>query len=768
MSADVHTHGSSSADGHHLTLDAGPACTLLLHLDASVYPVERHCRYARPADGPLRLFSALTWHEEEPGLRVGPWPGWRGIPDMPDIHVLCEDREIHGRWVFFGDEIHMRRLHVAFELPAHSGITVALRCTDARLQYISHEFLAGARPAARPVPLVHPAHGRHPRLLTGERDLEEMRVRARGGHPSWTRLCAVAAAPGGFRETAQAKIPAGSESASLEDQALIAACIAAVQPGDEEIRRAHESFRACLEQSADPGFGPLGIDTQLGEYLAVLCTAFDLLHGTYTETERTAIHASLARLAEACAAFLTPGRRDYAQAHYLGCGLGLLAYCALDDGADPRVERWGAEVHGAFREVLSMLPDDGSHPHGINLWIYEYGFLFRWLEMLRHTFGLDYWEMSGHWERASRFRGDCTSSAARRGITFGDTQFRTGGDAWMHYLVARRTGSADAAALADRLEPLPVEGVDFRCAPLRRRVYEFLYAADVGPDTAHGKISDDAVLYSDLGQAVLRSADVTLVARCGAPLGRSRRAAGEAGGYGHSDPCNGSILLERAGVLVLAGPGPVYRRDTALQNLYTVDGRGQLGDGMVWAPDCTPDRHIPDNPVLYSRGDVSCLAMQFGCAYLDDLGVTSCTRALALFPDGALLVVDRISLAETRSVQWNLHTQALLESRGFAPCLTFAVKAGGADGRLQILPGAPFSWTQSDCEFVPAYPHDGTRDTHLRLSFDGAKGTVVWTLAFGRDDELRAAQHGPRVARLSLGPASLLFDFSTNLFEPAP
>ena len=43
--------------------------------------LEKHCRYARIKDqaGPP-TFLNTEYAISPPGLRVGPWPGWRGIP----------------------------------------------------------------------------------------------------------------------------------------------------------------------------------------------------------------------------------------------------------------------------------------------------------------------------------------------------------------------------------------------------------------------------------------------------------------------------------------------------------------------------------------------------------------------------------------------------------------------------------------------------------------------------------------------------------------
>jgi hypothetical protein len=65
---------------------------------------------------------------------------------------------------------------------------------------------------------------------------------------------------------------------------------------------------------------------------------------------------------------------------------------------------WAAELRGAFARVLAMLPAAGFFPHGINLWIYEHGFLHRWLELFRQCTGEDLWNTTPYFAAAARFR----------------------------------------------------------------------------------------------------------------------------------------------------------------------------------------------------------------------------------------------------------------------------------------------------------------------------------------------------------------------------
>lgn len=532
--------------------------------------------------------------------------------------------------------------------------------------------------------------------------------------------------------------------ARLEDRVLITAFEALHTPDDPAtIRLALDTFAEACHLREHPDEAPLSIDTQCGEFLFVLCLAFDWLHASMTDDERAAAHDALADIARITRRHLDPSRRDYAQAHWLGAGLGLLAWTLVidDDDDNDDTRAWRAELHGAYRHVVTMLPDDGFFPHGINLWIYEYGFHFRWLELLRHCCGVDLWHVTPHWRAAARFRIASTSHDLLHGVTFGDPQFRIGGDAWLFDLAARRTGDAQLAAFADAIRDLPVEGVDYRHAPPRRRVYESLWR-----DTQlHAFTFTNGIeRFDDGGHVCIRRGALLIVARSGAPIGRARRAAGEWGGYGHADPCNGGFLVWWRDRFVVAGPGPVYRRDTSLQNLLTIDDRGQLGDGCVWLPDVFPDESIPDPPVITEDATGIMLAFDLTRAYLAHLGVQRCTRRLHIAPDNVLTGHDHISLTRESRFAWRLHTRMPIDLRDAdagrcvlqvddRPCGIALTASAGADTPTSASVAVPL--TAEATAYIPAYPHDGKADTAIVARITARSVTFDWSVELPRDAE---------------------------------
>ncbi|MDW7680712.1 MAG: heparinase II/III family protein, partial [bacterium] len=420
----------------------------------------------------------------------------------------------------------------------------------------------------------------------------------------------------------------------------------------------------------------------------------------------------------------------YCQAHFLGCSHGLLAFSCLFWEKHSRAAEWAGYLRGVFEIVMKMLPTDGFYPHGINLWIYEHSFLSRYLELFRCCFGLNDWNTIRYWRNASRFRQASLSPDGMSAITFGDPQYRVGGDAWIHYLIASRLNDSSAQYLAEQLATQPVVGVDFRNAPARRRVWEFLF---FNADIPARRNEQERIFFVDGGQLFLRQTDqsppMLITARAGYPLGMQRYQQGEWSGYGHSDPCNGAFLVYRGNSFIFCGPGPVYRRDTALHNTITFDDFGQIGDGMVWAPEFIPENKFASISHIEDQNAQS-LKMDLTPCYLTFLGVQKLIRRFILIPPSMALIDDRIELNELRQAQWNLHTYATINNEMHDDRLSFRFTERDQQARLIVLLPENQVWTSGLTEFVPAYPHSGQRDHYMRLVQQCKSGHFLTLLVF--------------------------------------
>ncbi|MBN1541248.1 heparinase II/III family protein [candidate division KSB1 bacterium] len=715
-----------------------------LHLFFSCrdYPLERHCCYMRPIDpaaapdGPRR-FDEMQFSLQPSGRRVGPWPGWREVPPMPAVVVTTETETVRALYNFYGDETASGQVRaIALVNIGESTQPVHLKWNDARLCPFRLEIIPDARKRACAEALqpLSDRLSRYPRLLFTWDELVEMqndqRDQRRAIQDKMRLLLQNWDLPD--RISAQSKLLPGPERLRDFDRLLLPAFMALLDADADLRRRAMEQLLHTLDLCLSPDYEPMAIDTQSGECLFSLSLAVDWLWPFLSTEWQEMVRDRMFAVADRVWAHIGTEREDYAQAHFLGAGHGLLAFCFLFWETHPRAAEWAAWIHGAFLRALDMLPPDGFYPHGINLWIYEHAFFMRLLELFRGCAGRDYWRATLYWQNASRFRAATISDDGQWGVTFGDPQYRVGGDAWMHLLIAARLDLPAARQTAERLIDGDPAGVDFRNAPARRRIWEFLYFS---PLETNGSNRLPAVeVFPDGGQIFWRSGSYLVTLRAGAPLGIHRHRAGEWSGYGHSDPGHGGFLVADDQGLLVCGPGPVYRRDTALHNTLTFDGRGQIGDSMVWASEFTPaDRFA--RLVDHGRIESGFWAdMDLMPAYLDFLRVRQLRRKVIWIPPGLLITCDRIRCDRQQEIQWNLHAYHPWQW-GDAKDENKEAISGPPHRRLFVLCLTP---RLSDrrygiSDFVPAYPHAGERDYFLQWSVAANQTIFINAVVFAGD-----------------------------------
>jgi hypothetical protein len=672
---------------------------------------------------------------------------------MPAVSVEIAGESMPVRFQFWGDELTCRRIRGIVHIPMTGVMDWKVVSTDERLVLSGVEFFPPPASAVEPIKtsLREELVDASPRLLVVESELPGLRLRMETTHRHiWSRIEDLFAAwdlP--QKKSPESKAVEGPERLFGEDRAVIAAFRGLLEPTADNVDFARKAFFDYVRETEREDFEPTRIDTQCGEVLFTLCICYEWLYKYLDSSERERARRRLWEVADVCWGHLGYERRDYAQAHFLGCGLGLLAFSFLFWESHPRAEEWASYLRGTLQRVMAMLPADGFYPHGINLWIYEYGFLLRWLELFRVCIGEDLWRASEHWKSASLFRACATSPDFLYGVTMGDPQYRVGGDSWCHYLIAARTGSAEAQWLAEQLADGPHAGVDYRHIPPRRRVFEFLFCDPVqrGHDAATAsrpvgnQIESTVRIFEDGGQLYVRTrtddgSESLFTFRSGPPIGQQRRRGGEPGAYGHSDPANGSFLLFHQNEFLVSGPGPTYRRDTALHNTITFDGQGQIGDSTVWLPDFFPPDVIPPCTEVRTDGRTALLFADLAPSYLPHLGVETCTRSMLVDLGSAIVGVDTVVCSSLRAIEWNLHTRQEIEALP-----------------LHILLPEHCSWKTELTKFVPAYPNDGTRDTALRLAVHGRSVQWVWVIGMmqGCRPELARNEEGLVISGLPGG-----------------
>jgi len=762
--------------------------TMHVLFDGADYPFERHCRYMRqPDETTPYTFPNMVFAEKPPGIRVGPWPGWRGIPEMPEVTVEAAGKSSPIRLQFWGDELSCRHIRGVVEIDIGGDSACTVASADERLIPVSAELFPSIPFDVEPIQtsLREGLAGTYPRLLMTKGELSALRDRKYTTHRHvWSRIEELFDSwnlpPA---KTPESKAVEGPERLFGEDRTVLAAFRALLEPTDTHIEFARRSFFEYIELTDRDDFEPLRIDTQSGETLFTLCICYDWLYECLSVKERDRARERLWQVADICWGHLGYERHDYAQAHFLGCGLGILAFSYLFWESHPRAKEWASYLRGTFQRVIEMLPEDGFYPHGINLWIYEYGFLLRWLELFRVCGGEDLWSVTDHWKNASLFRLCATSPDFLYGVTIGDPQYRVGGDAWCHYLIAARTGSEEAQWLAEQLADGPHAGVDFRHIPPRRRVWEYLFYDPLidssaspleGSHAKRGEVSHSLGAlqtspkrkhtthnFPDGGQVFIRThregSETLFTFRSGPPIGHRRRQAGEPGAYGHSDPANGSFLLFRDNAFLATGSGPTYRRDTSLHNTITIDGKGQIGDSCVWLPDFFPQEVIPACTEVKTDGSATLLFADLTPAYLPHLGVEVCTRSM-LIDAHAIVGLDVVQCASCSSIEWNLHTWASVQEVVEMGRCTFRIGDGANTIELHVLSPKDYFWHSGLTEGVPAYPNDGTRDTRLRFSMSESRVQWAWCILMADNLKPELLRDGEEIAIQGLSGGTIRFD----------
>lgn len=709
-----------------LSRDIDAPCIVSIECDAGFYPLEKHFRYARHegGNGPY-TFSHFGFCSSPPGILVGPWPGWRDIEQMPRVSISFAEKQIPGQYQFYGDELVTRVLNLTFRVSEMCDLKPVLHISDHRIRPAKCTIRRVPDNCSIPiaVSLIEEMQGMHPRLFITPTTIDIFRNRAltshRELHNRIVELLDNWELPPD--KTPESKLPAGPERLFAEDRVVLSALQTLLFPSEQHLERAIDALLDYVTLTQRDDYEPLRIDTQSGEVLFTLCIGYDWLHRDLNDHQRSIVESRLNEVAQVCLNHLPETRTDYAQAHFLGCGLGLLAYAFLlweDDAMAPNL---AARMRGALERVINLLPDDGFFPHGINLWSYEHGFLFRWLELFRCCTGENLWEGFRYWKNASRFSASVTSSDWTTAITLGDPQYRVGGDSWCHDLIAARTKSRQAQSLANALRDLPVDGVDYRNAPARRRVWEFLFH---DPVIESLEKNNGIQVFHDGGQVNARHGKRLVVFRSGAPLGKSRRDGGELGAYGHSDPGNGGLLVHDGEDFILSGPGPSYWRSTSLHNIVTINGRGQIGDSCVWLPDVFPESAIPDAPIIHESDECVSVFAELTRAYLPSLGVKSYVRALFIAPE-IIIGVDSISLNIQSDIALNFHSWGsfIRNSDG-----VWRINGKSENYELHFFSRTAFNVECGLTEFVPAYPHSGNRDSFLRMTVFADEERMCWFL----------------------------------------
>ena len=135
--------------------------TMQILFDGVDYPFERDCRYLRHPGGETPYtFSNMVFVETPPGIRMGPWPAWRGIPEMPEVIPTTSGQAAEAagksqpiRFRFWGDELTGRHVRGVVDVQIDGDLECTVVSVDERLAPVRAELCPAIPFAVEPVPI---------------------------------------------------------------------------------------------------------------------------------------------------------------------------------------------------------------------------------------------------------------------------------------------------------------------------------------------------------------------------------------------------------------------------------------------------------------------------------------------------------------------------------------------------------------------------------------------------------------------------------------
>ncbi len=685
--------------------------------------LEQFYLYARlKANSKKRSFPNFEFSAKRPGIKFGPWPGWRFVSDMPDIYLLSKNEKIKLKYFFTGEEQYTNivKAWTDFSSSGEDSFLLLNECSSLILHRVEQYKSEKVKLSNKKVKIYKDRLQEYPRLLFGKKDLETLRFRIKGrDYKKIPELLTNRSLP--WKITPEVRTLKGEERLNILDEILLTSFHALITKESGAMKEAKDAFKKFITISSRPDYEPMQIDTQTGICLFYMCLSYDWLYNFLTDEERINFKRHIDISKNKLTKFLTHERTDFAQAHFLGCVSGLLAYSLLFYEEEKDSKTNILFIAQSFITALKMFPDDGSYPHGINLWIYEYTFLARITEMLYRFTDLNFWERKEFWKNSSMFRQLAASPDLLYGVTFGDPQFRVCGDAWIHFLIALRTKCNKALSFGNNLADLATSGVDHRNVMPSRRIFEFIYSEQRQKDKYASP--DGCFLFKDTGQVFIRKNDFLFTVKCGAPLGMQRYKMGEWSGYGHSDPNNGAFLVYDNGVFSLVGQESSYKRNTEFHNTITINGIGQIGDKMVWSPDLNLKKHFPVIKKVKLIKGAYLIDMDLTPCYFDFLGVNSINRKLLVFDKSLFLGVDNVSLDQDNKIEWNGHSfNKFIRAKN-------RFRLSDEVGAEIIFLNNINDYKSGETPFVPGYPNAGKKDYYLKIIENGKRAQFVYLIS---------------------------------------
>src|SRR5437763_1244469 len=240
--------------------------------------------------------------------------------------------------------------------------------------------------------------GVHPRVYVTDKELAELRIRARTTHRElWQQTLSHVRALSGDPP------PPPAEARRQQNEVAIAIAEAAFIykiEGDKKYLDAARKYMDAAVSYDIWGYASNkpNVDLAAGNLLYGLGWGYDLLYHDLTDQERTRYREKLIKQARLMADYFKPksGKTySYSQNHTFIpiAGLGIAAYALYDE--TPEAPAWASLARGIYDRVLATYSQDGYYYEGFEYWIFSTPWLVHYLDAHAHATGEDLYDRPG-------------------------------------------------------------------------------------------------------------------------------------------------------------------------------------------------------------------------------------------------------------------------------------------------------------------------------------------------------------------------------------
>ena len=540
--------------------------------------------------------------------------------------------------------------------------------------------------------------GVHPRVYVTNKEIVELRQRARGSHRElWqeaiSRVRALAGDPPPPPATAR------RQQNDVGIAIAEAAFIYKIEGDQKYLDAARKYMDAAVNYDiwGYPNNKP-NVDLAAGHLLYGLGWGYDLLYNDLTVAERTRYREKLIKQARLMAEYFKPKSGKtfaYSQNHTFIpiAGLGVTAYALYDE--TPEAPAWASLSRAIFDRVLATYSQDGYYYEGFEYWIFSTPWLVHYLDAHAHATGEDLYDRPGFrlmheyvahsmlptgnyvFDFGDIFEGPLTRAGKGEEYPRTHPQGRFHTNYNLLYRMAQRFQSGEAQGVAAWLK-------NFNQVNAENFWSLVWYDASLKPtpierQQAWHYFPDHDVVYwrSDW------SKNATAFAfKCGPPEGHHTESSLREFpdwrlSSGHAHPDANSFIIFARGQYLTGDSGYAGVPLTEHHNTLLVDGKGQGKEGtghdaFAEVPYELLNRiRIADVKVepgqVVVRGDAT-------AAYLPQLGLKKFVREFVYKPGSGFTVSDEVENNTPAVLTWLLHADDKIEK--------------GRDNRFSILAGA--------------------------------------------------------------------------------